>query len=114
MFETLASLRAFYGAKSRAVVWAHNSHVGDARATEMSARGEINVGQLCRANLGAKAYSIGFATDRGTVAAAPEWDAPMQRMTVRPAHSESYERIFHDSTVPAFVLSLRASPARSA
>ena len=87
MFDTLQSLLAFYGPDSRGVVWEHNSHVGNALATEMSARGELNVGQLCRARFGDGAYIVGFGTDHGTVAAASHWDEPMQRMRVRPAHA---------------------------
>ena len=113
MFDTLKSLLAFYGPQSKGIVWEHNSHVGDASATEMSARGEHNVGQLCRAELGRGAYIIGFGTDHGTVAAASNWDEPMQEMRVRPAHAESYERLFHESAVRAFVLHLR-DPSRRA
>lgn len=107
MFDTLVSLLAFYGPESRAVVWEHNSHVGNALATEMSLRGEHNVGQLCRSRFGGKAYIVGFGTDHGTVAAASNWDEPMQRMRVRPSRPDSYERVFHDSAVPAFLLHLR-------
>lgn len=113
MFDTLQSLLSFHGATSRGIVWAHNSHVGNALATEMSVRGELNVGQLCRAQFGDAAYVIGFGTDHGTVAAASDWDAPMQRMRVRPAHPKSYESAFHDSGVPACLLHLRA-PRREA
>jgi protein-L-isoaspartate(D-aspartate) O-methyltransferase len=113
MFETLQSLLAFYGPDSKGIVWEHNSHVGDATATEMGARGEHNVGQLCRAFAGERTYIVGFGTDHGTVAAASDWDAPMQRMSVVPAIDGSYERIFHDSGVAAFVLPLRR-PARRA
>jgi erythromycin esterase-like protein len=66
----------FHGEGAKAVVWAHNSHIGDARATEMSARGEHNIGQLCVQAFGDDAYRIGFGTDRGTVAAASHWDGP--------------------------------------
>jgi erythromycin esterase-like protein len=76
MFDTLRSLLAFYGPESRGIVWAHNSHVGDARGTEMSSRGEWNVGELSRAKFGPSAYLVGFATDRGTVAAASNWGEP--------------------------------------
>jgi protein-L-isoaspartate(D-aspartate) O-methyltransferase len=107
MFETLESLLAFHGPQSKAVVWEHNSHVGDASATEMGLRGQHNVGQLCREKFGAAAFLIGFGTDRGTVAAADQWDAPMRVMKVRPAHAESYERLCRDSGVPAFLLHLR-------
>ena len=95
MFETLNALLYFYGKDSKAVVWAHNSHVGDASATEMAIRGEHNIGQLCRQAFGERAYLIGFGTDRGTVAAASDWDEPMQIMAVRQAHKQSYERQFH-------------------
>ncbi len=113
MFDTLQSLLAFYGPGSKGIVWEHNSHVGDASATEMSVRGEHNVGQLCRVAYGEAAYIVGFGTDRGTVAAASDWDEPMERMSVRPAHEASYERIFHDTGVRACALHLR-EPARAA
>ncbi len=95
MFETLNALLDFYGKGSKAVVWAHNSHVGDASATEMAIRGEHNIGQLCRQEFGSQAYLIGFGTDRGTVAAASDWDGPMEVKSVRPAHQRSYEHQFH-------------------
>ena len=98
MFETLKSLLAFYGTASKAVVWAHNSHVGDASATEMSIRGEHNIGQLCRREFKDAAYLIGFGTDRGNVAAASDWDGPMKIMSVKPAIEKSYERRFHAVT----------------
>jgi protein-L-isoaspartate(D-aspartate) O-methyltransferase len=104
MFDTLESLLAAHGPESRAVVWAHNSHLGDAAATEMSARGELNVGQLCRERFGRDAFLLGFGTDHGTVAAASDWGAPMQVMDVRPSHPESYERLFHDAGVRALLL----------
>jgi protein-L-isoaspartate(D-aspartate) O-methyltransferase len=113
MQDTLESLLSFYGAGSKGIVWAHNSHVGDASATELGARGEHNIGQLCRARFGADAYIVGFATDHGTVAAASDWDEPMQTMRVRPSRVDSYERLMHDSGMPAFALHLRA-PARRA
>ena len=113
MFDTLESLMAFYGPDSRGIVWAHNSHVGNAAATEMSTRGEFNVGQLCREKFGDDVFVIGFGTDHGTVAAASNWGDPMERMRVRPARAESYERLFHDSGVPAFLLHLR-DPRRAA
>jgi len=113
MFETLQSLLSFYGRGSRGIVWAHNSHVGNASATEMGSRGELNVGQLCRQELRDAVYIVGFATDHGTVAAASNWDEPMQRMQIRPAHSDSYERLCHDVEIPAFVMHLR-QPNRAA
>jgi protein-L-isoaspartate(D-aspartate) O-methyltransferase len=107
MFETLTALLGHHGEGSRAVVWAHNSHLGDAAATEMAARGETNLGQLCREHFGPDSYAIGFGTDHGTVAAAREWDSPMEVMDVRPSHELSYERLFHESRRPAFLLPLR-------
>jgi len=113
MFDTLQSLLAYYGPSSRGIVWEHNSHLGDARATEMSVRGEHNVGQLVRELHGRSAYLVGFGTDHGTVAAASDWDAPMERMNVRPGRAGSYELLFHESRVPAFLLHLR-EPRRAA
>jgi len=108
MFETLKSLLDFHGPKSRAIVWAHNSHVGDSAATEMASRGEFNIGQLCREKFGSDAYSIGFGTNSGTVAAASDWDGPMEIKTVRPALPGSYERLCHETGNPRFLLPLRS------
>lgn len=107
MFDTLESLLAFYGPKSRGIVWEHNSHVGDAAATEMKARGEHNIGELCRKKYGDAVYIVGFGTDHGTVAAASDWDEPMEVMQVRPARPDSYERICHEASRPAFTVALR-------
>ena len=107
MFHTLLRLLEFHGKDSKAVVWAHNSHLGDASATDMAARGEINLGQLCRGRFGDRCYSIGFGTDHGTVAAASHWDAPVEFKRVRPSLPDSYERLFHDAHTPAFLLPLR-------
>jgi protein-L-isoaspartate(D-aspartate) O-methyltransferase len=113
MFDTLQALLVFHGPETKIVVWEHNSHVGDARATEMAARGERNIGRLCREAYQDDAYLIGFGTDHGTVAAASDWDAPLEIKDVRPAHGESYEHLCHEAAVPAFVLPLRY-PAREA
>ena len=107
MFETLKNLLAFHGADSKAVVWAHNSHVGNAGATEMAARGEHNIGQLCRKEFGDGAFSVGFGTHSGTVAAASNWDGPMEIKDVRPSHRESYERLCHTTGQTRFTLGLR-------
>jgi protein-L-isoaspartate(D-aspartate) O-methyltransferase len=107
MFETLQALLEHAGPGARAVVWAHNSHLGDAAATAMSARGETNVGELCRKHFGDDCYAIGFGTDHGTVAAAADWGAAMEIKRVRPAHEASYERICHDTQLAAFLLPLR-------
>ena len=111
MFETLTGLVDQPELGGKAVVWEHNSHVGDAAATEMGARGEHNVGQLTRQRFGAGAYLVGFGTDHGTVAAAHDWGDAMQVMTVRPAHPKSYERLCHDARHPGFLLPLRARRA---
>jgi protein-L-isoaspartate(D-aspartate) O-methyltransferase len=107
MFETLKLLQSFHSPDNKAIVWAHNSHVGNAAATEMSARGETNIGQLCRDEFGDSVYSIGFGTDSGTVAAASDWDGPMEIKEVQPSQRGSYERLFHDVGLPGFLLGLR-------
>ncbi len=106
MFETLETVLAHGGPAARAVVWEHNSHIGNAGATEMALRGEINVGQLARECWGDAAYLVGFGTDHGTVAAATDWDGPMEVKQVRPSHPESYESLCHESALPAFFLPL--------
>ncbi len=107
MFETLKNLLSFHGPHSKGIVWAHNSHVGDSAATEMSARDEYNIGHLCREEFGHGCYSVGFGTNTGTVAAASNWDEPMQIKTVRPALAGSYERLCHETEAPRFLLPLR-------
>jgi len=107
MFETLQTLIEHYAPHNKVVVWAHNSHVGDAAATEMSSRGELNIGHLSRRAYGDGVHIIGFGTDSGTVAAASEWDGPMQVMSVRPATGGSYERLFHETGQPGFALGLK-------
>ncbi len=109
MFDTLSTLLAFRGPSSKAVVWAHNSHLGDASATEMGTHGEHNVGQLCRRALGTEAYLVGLGTDHGTVVAATDWGGPMQVKQVRPADPRSIEAVCHQTGLPAFVLPLRDS-----
>jgi erythromycin esterase-like protein len=105
MFETLGHLLEAGGTQSKAVVWAHNSHIGDARYTEMGAvREELNIGQLCRERFGDQAALIGFGTHTGTVAAASEWDGDMEIQRVRASHRDSYERVCHDANVPRFLL----------
>src|SRR5204863_7708954 len=81
MFDTLQSLLDFHGEGARAVVWAHNSHLGDAAATEMGAQGEHNLGRLCRQRFRDGCYAIGFGTDHGTVMAADGWDEPGRAMS---------------------------------
>lgn len=107
MFETLKVVRAHRGPQAKVVVWEHNSHIGDASATEMGARGEHNVGLLTRAEFGDDAFLVGFGTDHGTVAAASDWGGRMERKVIRPSHHDSYERLCHDTGIPAFMLHLR-------
>jgi erythromycin esterase-like protein len=110
MAETLEALLGHFdsrGGDARAVVWAHNTHVGDARATDMGEQGELNVGQLARERWGAKAYSVGFSTFEGTVTAASNWDAPAERKRVRPGLPEGYEALFHDSGLESAFLPIR-------
>jgi len=109
MADTLAALLNHFnapGAPARAVVWAHNSHVGDARATQMGAGGELNVGQLARETYGRSAYVVGFTTYSGTVTAASDWDGPAERKRVRPALAGSVEDVFHEAGIDRFLLLL--------
>lgn len=97
------------------IVWAHNSHLGDARATQMSKAGEWNVGQLVRQRYPHECCLIGFSTYTGTVTAASSWDGPAERKRVRPARPDSYEHLFHSTGIPAFVLPLdRGTPVARA
>lgn len=107
MFDTLQAIIKNRQSAAKVVIWAHNSHIGDASATEMSARGEFNLGELCRRGYGDQSYRIGFGTDHGFVAAASEWDGPMQIKKVRPAHPQSYENLFHQTGLAGLVLPMR-------
>ena len=111
MMETLVSLDDHLSREqnvpAKIVVWAHNSHLGDARATQMGERGELNLGQLVRERFAREAVSIGFTTYTGTVTAASDWDQPAERKNVRPAHRQSYEALFHEVDTPRFFLNLR-------
>jgi len=108
MFETLCQLLDAKGPDSKAIVWAHNSHIGNAAHTEMGqVREELNIGQLVKERFIDKARLIGFGTHMGTVAAADDWDEPMEVKAVRPSLPDSYERMSHDSGVPRFLLDLR-------
>ena len=110
MADTLADLLRFLDrtrSRARIVVWAHNSHLGDARATDMGRGGEWNVGQLAREAYGAAAVLVGFTTFTGTVTAASEWDGPAHRKQVRPALAGSYERLFHEAAIGRMLLPLR-------
>ncbi len=107
MADTLDHLMAHmdrHDGSGRVVVWEHNSHVGDARATQMAQRGELNIGQLMRERHPRNVALVGFTTHAGTVTAASAWGAPAERMRVRPALDGSYEALFHEVGIPAFLL----------
>ena len=107
MADTLDALLAHldrHGGTARVVVWAHNSHVGDARATDMGVRGELTIGQLLRERHGDDVVSVGFTTHSGTVTAASDWGAPAERKRVRRAPDDSYEALLHHCGLPAFLL----------
>ena len=108
MFDTLNMILDAKGSGSKAIVWAHNSHIGNAKFTDMGMhRDELNIGQLAKDRFGHDARLIGFGTHSGTVAAADDWDEPMKIKKVQPSLPESYERMCHESEVPKFLLDLR-------
>lgn len=114
MMETLEALLARQtgqGQPAKAVVWAHNSHLGDARATEMNRRGELNLGQLVRQRYAGEAVLVGFTTYSGTVTAASDWGGPAERKQVRPALAGSYEWLLHHVDIPRFLLVLSGMEA---
>ena len=111
MADTLDALCAHLtrrqGSPAKVVVWAHNSHLGDARATEMGEQGELNVGQLVRQRHGEDdTLLVGFTTHAGTVTAASAWDRPPEHKEVRPSLEGSVERLFHETAIPRFFLDL--------
>lgn len=109
MFETLCALLDAKGPDAKAVVWAHNSHIGDVSRTEKGwTRGQLSLGQLCRERFGTDAALVGFGTHGGTVACASDWDEPMEVKQLLPSRLHSYERIMHDSGIDRFLLDLRS------
>jgi erythromycin esterase-like protein len=108
MFQTLKRVLDHKGEEAKAVIWAHNSHLGDARATAMGwHRSELNLGQLARQTFGSQVVSLGCGTYTGTVAAAHEWDADMKIMNVLPSLPDSYEYLAHQTGIESFFLDLR-------
>jgi len=110
MVETINALAGYldqHAGRTKIIVWAHNSHLGDARATEMGQGGELNVGQLMREQWGEQCFNIGFSTFGGTVTAANDWDSPAQRMNVNPGLRGSYEQLFHEVGIPSFLVGIR-------
>jgi erythromycin esterase-like protein len=110
--DTLAAhLSDTNGRPARIVIWAHNSHLGDARGTDVSDNGEWNVGQLVRERHGDQALLVGFTTHHGAVTAASDWGGQAERKRVRPSQEGSYEQMFHRTGMPRFFLPLRGNPA---
>jgi erythromycin esterase-like protein len=112
MIETLDALREHIGKRkgspAKIAVWAHNSHLGDARATEMGEHGQLNVGQLVRERYAAEeTFLLGFSTYTGTVTAASDWDGPAELKKVVPSRPDSFEYLFHDSGLQNFLLPIR-------
>jgi erythromycin esterase-like protein len=108
MFDTLNMILDAKGPNAKAIVWAHNSHIGNAAFTDMGmSRDELNIGQLVKEKWDSRARLIGFGTHTGTVAAADDWDEPMRIKRVRPSLAESHERMAHDSGLERFLLDLR-------
>ena len=101
------------GQPAKVVVWAHNSHLGDARATEMGEHGELNLGELVRRNFARQSVAIGFTTYGGSVTAASDWGSPAERKRVRPALDGSYESLFHETGLASFFLTLPHAAAVS-
>jgi erythromycin esterase-like protein len=96
MDDTLDRLLQHYGPAAKGVVWAHNTHVGDARATDMADAGAVNIGQLARERYGTDhVVLVGFGSHRGTVVAGDAWGAPMQVMDMPPARRRSLEAVLH-------------------
>lgn len=109
MFDTLQMLLS-HRANGKAIVWAHNSHIGNAAATSMGWEGEFNIGELCRTAYGDDMAAIGFGTDRGTVTAASDWDAPAEIKNVLPARADSYEYLFRHAGHERALFDWRARP----
>lgn len=114
MMETLESIASHLekrGHPAKMIVWAHNSHLGDARATSMGTQGEWNLGQWVRQKYGSVTFLLGFTTYQGTVTAASDWGGVAQRKKVRPALAGSYEALFHETEISKFFLSVKKDRA---
>ena len=111
MFDTLRRLLEQGEPGAKAVVWAHNSHIGNAGATAMGARGEYNLGQLCREHFGDEVMAVGFATSTGTVMAADDWGGPAEVKQITPARPDSWERVFEEAGDPASLTVWRGNDA---
>ena len=117
MVDTLDALVIHLGQQragpAKVVVWAHNSHLGDARATEVATQGQLNVGQLVRERHAGDCRLVGFTTFTGTVTAADDWGGPAERKTVRSALQDSYERLFHEVEEKAFSITIADAPSQA-
>ena len=112
MAETLERLMAHHGDNAKAIVWEHNTHIGDARATDMASAGMVNVGQLVRERQQAEGVVlVGFGSHHGSVVASDSWGAPMERMPVPPARLDSWEGMLHSASAVDRILLLRDDPA---
>lgn len=108
MVDVLERLLRHHGPRAKAILWEHNSHIGDFRATYEGKSGHVNVGQVLRERFGENAFAVGFGTHRGTVTAAAAWDGPHTFMRVPPAREHAYEAIFHEAGIERFYLDLDA------
>lgn len=113
MVQALEKLMEYHGENARAIVWEHNTHIGDARATDMAEDGMVNVGQLLREKYGPEVYAVGFGTYQGTVIAARAWDEPSESMTVPPAIPGSLEELLHRIGPEDKLLLLDRNPHKS-
>ena len=104
----IAHLENTYNIPAKIIVWAHNSHVGDARATEMSVQQEVNLGQLVRERFSTSCFSLGFSTALGTVTAASYWDGSAEYKNIIQPIEGSYEQLFHSLELKNFILNLKA------
>jgi erythromycin esterase-like protein len=95
MVDVLNKLMSFHGSQSKVIVWEHNTHVGDARATDMADEGMVNVGQILREQSGKEVFTVGFGTHRGTVIAADSWGSPLETIVVPAAENDSWEELLH-------------------
>lgn len=112
MMQTLEALAIYLEKRrkpSKVLVWAHNSHVGNAKATQMGEAGEWNIGELAKKSYGKEVFSIGFTTHHGTVTAASHWGGVAERKQVKPSLAGSYESLFHQAGLPKFFLGLKGS-----
>ena len=114
MFETLQNirdhLRNTLTFEPKIIIWAHNSHVGDALATDMGKQGELNIGQLVKQHYKDESFSLGFSTYTGTVLAANDWGDEPECKQVNPGWEDSYEELFHNTHCKNLVLCIRHNP----